>query len=256
MHSAFSGWTQANNAMFALQYIHDNGENIKDPEIRNLYCFFKKYVDTTKFRANPASSDWMWETRSPMDVLRQKMVDSLRLDYYKSIYALAPSYSKLGAYIEFHHPYAFFNGFIVPNFETLITPHDGEMMDYYVGPKTDQVVLDRYHITQSMIFCRKQIYKDTLNKFDLFFYRMRMILFILSIVFVIKYRRKLNSDRRLFLTASSIFVILFYLLMLYSSRFMPRYTMPILPLMTMFIFISIMNLIKFNLNTRNKLVPE
>ena len=256
IHSAFSGWTQANNAMYALPYIRDNGNKIKDPEIRKLYSFFKKYLDTTIFFANPASSDWMWDARSPMNIIRQKVEDSLGSlnindqRYIKSLYILAPLYSKYGNYVETHYPFAYFKGFILPNAQTLMTPHDGEMSDYYVGPPTNQDVLDRYRITQHMIFCRKQIYKNILNKFDLFCYRARLLLFLLSIAIFIYYMRITDVNTQMLLVVSGIFISLFFSMMLYSSRFMPRYVLPILPLMTTFIFISIFNFIEINFKKR------
>ena len=152
VYAAFSGWTSANNVMPVLQRIHGDTRYIDDPELRKMHDFMLKYFDTTSYTVEGSAPDWIWDSRSPLMMISKNIEDSIKkidpnkVKPFGSMHIAAPLFAKYATYIKLHYPYEFFKDFIVPNFQTLVHPMDGDMSDYYVGPETKQEVLDRYHL--------------------------------------------------------------------------------------------------------------
>jgi len=249
VYSPFSGWTEANNALYALPIIKLNPKYIQDPEIRELHTFFTAYLDTTTFIPNEVGPGYLWDQRSPLNVLRKQVDDSLikrngNGDYTLTWYLLAPRYAKYGSFIERKFPYEYITGFILPNFGTLIKPHDGEMEDYYTAKgQISSASLQRYNLTANKLYCRKQLYKDHINSINLFLYQSRLLLFLLSIPCLFIFRKYNNTGTNKMLILLIAFTGLFYISMLCSSWFMPRYLLPVLPLLTIVIFITVISFI-------------
>jgi hypothetical protein len=122
----------------------------------------------------------------------------------------------------------------------MFTPHDGEMMDYYVMPKPGEITKSRYHVSDDYFYCIKQVYKDHINGFNTKLHQLRFIVFILCVCVFIGIAFKHPNSIFTYVTGALIlFSILYYGSMLYSSRFMPRYIIPSLQLQTLAIALLI-----------------
>lgn len=244
--SAFSGWTQANNALYAVPRINIDARFISDPEIRELHTFFKSYQESGAFIVHGVGSGYMWEGKSPLHVYRQKAEDSINQhgideqNWFRSMYVVAPKFDRYGKYIQKNFPYEFLMSFIVPNISTLIEPHDGEMSDYYIHPVLDEVALQHYHLRNEDFVCRKQIYKDHINAINLQLYQIRLLLFAACVVCIFLFRKEFKGLLPVnLIVVFSGFIIVYYLLTLYASWFMPRYLLPVLPLLSVVILVTL-----------------
>ncbi|MEI8279687.1 MAG: hypothetical protein WCG87_07965 [Bacteroidota bacterium] len=244
IHTAFTGWTQANNIMFLLQKDHAQILPVTDPQLKDIHNFCMHYFDTATYADHEINTDWLWDPKSPLEILRKPVEDSLikhhdQSDiYYHSFYIQAPLYARYATFIQSHYPLLFFKDYMLPNLSTLITPHDGEMMDYYSGPKPESSTLVRYHLKPEDIYCRHQIYKKFINAFNLRYYQFRCLLLLFCFLGIALVWKKLSLLARNFYTIAGLFIISYCLVMLYSSWFMPRYLLPILPFITTFIYLS------------------
>jgi len=250
--SAFSGWTRANNMLYVLDHIKYDANNIADPETRNLHSFFATYMDTTSFKCEKITTDYMWDARSPLNVIRQKIEDSVynyhigdnTITHATSMFILAPAYEKWAGHIQRKFPLEYVKAFMIPNLKGIWEPEDGEMTDYYIKQYMFQSSWDRYHITESQMICRKQIFKDHINSFNAISHKVRWLLFVLGVMVLFMIRKRM--DKMLFncLCTLILFTISFYSVMIYSSWFIYRHTLPVYPLMTTVIFFAFWVLFK------------
>jgi len=233
VYSAFSGWTLANNALYALPYIHLNPSTISNKDIRGMHRFFTDYMDTTTFKVDreTVGSGFLWEDKSPLNVIRLKLIDSLHVDYNMSWYLCSPYFHYYGSYLIKHFPLAYWSGFIKPNTKSLLHPSIGEMKDYYITPFMDTITLSRYHLEEAEVKCKKQVYKDTINKYISSGYTVLLSIFGLSVILFLVFYRKFNKVFIKAIATIILFVSLFYAFTLYSSWFMFRYLLPVIPLM-------------------------
>jgi len=250
IYSPFTGWNQANNVLYALRHIHLNPESIQDEEIRELQLFFSAYLDTTSYKPYEVGSGYLWDARSPLNIIRMRLEDSLKNEKLPSDltftwYLLAPKYARYSSFIIKNYPYQYFKGFIIPNIKSLLKPNDAEMADYYTaknGISTES--LKRYNLTANMLYCNKQLYKDYINPINLFFYQIRLLSLVLAIFYLLFSREAFNDHTKRTLFILITFIIIFYLLSLSSSWFLPRYLIPVLPLMSVVIFICFLNILQ------------
>ncbi len=239
--SAFSGWTQANNSLYVLRRIHIDPKFIEDPELRQAHVFFSAWTDTSSYIPYKAGPEFLWDARSPLCIWRKNAEDSLGLDFTKAWYHVAPVFAKYGNFIQFNFPYEYFMSFIVPNFKSVLTPYNGEMADYYICQDKDEFCLERYHLKGTDLTCKVQLYKDHVNRFNLYYYQLRLQLFLLVLVFLLFAKKNTTFGQFPVLWIMAGFVLANYLLTLYSSEIMPRYLIPVYPIMTVFIFVSLLN---------------
>lgn len=247
VYSPFAGWTQANNALDILPDINVDTSSIHDNDVRKLQAFFASYLDTTSFKPTHVGADYLWDPRSPLNVLRRHVDDSLvnkngHGDFTLTWYVLAPRYARYGSYIVSHFPYQYLLHFILPNVHTLIKPDDGEMTDYYIAKgAVSSISLQRYNLTDNALCCRKQIYKDCIDGINLWYYKLRLILFVPAAMALLIFRRSLKKETKKMLAVFCLFVFIFYCFMLYSTCFITRYLLPALPLLTIVIFVVLVN---------------
>ncbi len=233
----FSGWTATNNALYALPRIKLDAKYIEQPLIRDMHAFFSNYLDTTSYIPYQVGSGYLWDQRSPMNVIRQRAQDSLNIDFFGSWYTTAPQFTYYGTYIQKHFPYEYVMAYMVPNLKTLLKPHVGEMTDYNATEIGDNEirVLKRYGLKKEDMVCRKQVYRDTINNYIPRMYTLALLLTLAStLIFVIYFKRFDLNSRKIF-GVFILFIGSFYGLTLYSSWFMYRYLLPVLPLMISFI---------------------
>lgn len=244
--SPFSGWTHTNNALYALPRIKLDPKFIKDDEVRNLHAFFANYFDTGDYRSLDPGSGYLWEQASPMNILRQRLQDSLQTDFFDSWFKMAPLYHKYGTYIQKNFPYEYIMSYMVPNLKTLYDPHDGEMGDFYATPYSpnDDTARKWYYRKYEDFYCKEQVYQKHINDFNKKYYQVRLGLWVLLAIVAIAYRKRISTVTQRLLFTTGTFIFLFYLLTLYSSWFMDRYLLPIYPLQAAFIIITITGLIK------------
>ncbi len=252
IHSAFSGWTQANNAMYALHRINTPAKFIKDPKLRDLHSWFMHYFDTTSKVNTNINTDYLWDTNGPLAPLAKKTNDSLwsvmkEVPIYMDMFVMAPKLERYGLYIQRQYPYEFLMGYILPNAKTMLHPHIGEMSDYYYHPDLSEEVKSKYDIDVS---CRQDIFKEKINSINDYWYGRRLILFAIAMAVMIllwfKKRNIVIQQRNVFILLS--FTLLFYGGMIYSSWCIYRYILPILPVMTLVTVSAFYMMIKGILN--------
>lgn len=243
--SPFSSWTHVNNSLFALPRIHIDPKYIEDKETSELHAYFSNFIDTTSFVHHERGSEYIWNVRGPVYHLKVKLSDSLQpTDEYQMWYWMANGLGKYGKYIQKNFPYEYFMGFMVPNTQTMITPHLGEMMDFYATPYNayDSTVRRWYYKNYDDLKCRKDIYKEVVNPITDKLYKLRGALFLLCSVLGIYYYRRLNNTHAFVIMG--LFVFTFYAAMLYSSWFMSRYLIPLYPLMAAYVILLIRTIYK------------
>lgn len=248
IHSAFKGWTLANNVMYALPRIHLAPKNIRAPHLKDIHEVMSDHVANSPYMVIPISTDYVWDLRSPLYKLLGRVQDSMRnagatIGQYQDMFVLAPRLEDYGMYIQKHYPYEYVMGYMVPNIKTMIDPHDGEMGDYYVHPDMSDSTMMRYNITEEDVVCRKDIFNTTICAFNAKIYRYRLVLLVLSIVLFIALWRHTTRAEGVALTITISFVGLFMLMMLYSSWFMYRYILPVMPVMTVIVVLGIRKLL-------------
>jgi hypothetical protein len=233
VYSAFSGWTLANNALYALPYIHLDPSTIGNKDIRDMHRFFTTYMDTTSFKVDRemVGSGFLWEDKSPLNVIRLKLIDSLHVDYNMSWYLCAPYFHYYGSYIIKHFPVAYYRAFIRPNMKTLVHPVVGEMDDYYITPFLEQTTLARYGLKEADVKCTEQIYRERINKYISRGYPVLLGIFGLTVIFFLVFYLRLSKNFIKAIATIILFITLFYAFTLYSSWFMFRYLLPVIPLM-------------------------
>jgi len=236
VYSAFSGWTHTNNTLYALPYMPSDTSEIKDPEVRRMHGFFKTYMDTSSFKMPFIGSGFLWDDKSPMCVIRKKLQDSLHAEFIQAWHILSPSFTKYGIYMQTHYPMAYIKGYMIPNMETLFHPHDGEMMDYYVTRDMNVTMLEWYHKKPEDFYARHQIYKNTINAWNLTYYHIRLTLFTLAMIASLFFFRRIRKQTDYFFVPVILFIGAFYMLTLYSSWFMYRYLIPVIPMQVAVIF--------------------
>lgn len=237
VYSAFSGWTQANNALYGMPYMQLDTNEISDIEIRRMHSFCRTYMDTSSFKMPFIGSGFLWDDKSPLCILRKKTEETQHAEFFHAWYLMAPLYSKYGTYLQTHYPMAYFKGYILPNVETLINPQDGEMSDYNITPPDiNPGILEWYNKKPADLFVRHQIYKNYINKWNISYYHIRLGLFVLAMLVALIYYRKIRTLSPGFFIPVISFVVLFYALNLYSSWFMHRYLLPLIPLQVAVIF--------------------
>lgn len=233
VYSAFSGWTHTNNALYALPRINTNAKFIADEEVRKMHTFFKAYIDSSSFVVHQVGSGYLWDEPSPMQVMRKKIADSLGIGYTETWFYLAPSFQNYGTYIQKNYPYEYIMSFMVPNLQTLMHPHIGEMGNYYCTPEEsmNNNTLKIYGLSTKELLCKKQLYKDGANRYIEKAYPVLLLLFVLSSFVIIFYRKRIDKSIYSGLVIMNVFALCFYLLTLYSSWFMYRYLLPLYPMM-------------------------
>lgn len=246
--AAFSGWTQANNSMYALpdvpKTITSNNE-----ELNNLHSYIAGYMDTSSIRVEKITTDYVWSTQSPLNIIRQKVEDSIRLhhpdklSFAITMFILADQYDKWGKYIQIHYPVAFMKYYVWPNTKTLITPENGEMDDYYMMQKLSDDNWKRYHTTEVEIKCRQDIYKDRINTLNTTYYHVRLVCFIVVSLILLLISMRLKREYRFLFHALIIFTAMLYGGMLYTSWFIHRYLLPVYPMMTIVVFLGLLMLV-------------
>lgn len=239
VHSAFSGWTYANNAMYALPRINTQAKFIKDPELREMHAGFMKYFDTTENIQVEINTNYLWNVDGPLFPIMMKANDSLwsvreSVPLYMDMFVVAPKLEKYGLYIQRQYPYEYLMGYLLPNAKTMFHPHQGEMHDYYYFYQLSDESKARYNIKDSDISCRKDIFEQWVNDVNDKWYKRRLILFALAILgfLWLWYKRRLSTIEIKYLGIAISFVILFYGAMIYSSWCIYRYVLPVLPVMT------------------------
>lgn len=231
----FAGWTDANNALHALPYVRNRSLKNPDPQVQALHRQFVHFIDTTSFTPSPASSDYLWDARSPLDIMRRQYTDSLHGFYEGAWFLLAPRLGAWGSAIRNQHPGAYLRGFVVPNFASLVLPHTGEMSDYYIAGDALPGLLQRYGITQSDIRCRYQPFKSGINALEQGIHLLRLIaIVVVTALLLIRWKRAPQPYRQV-LAVLLLVGAAYYGSMLLSSRIMPRYIIPILQLETAFL---------------------
>ncbi len=250
--SAFSGWTRANNMLYVLGDIKYDPRNFDDPEIRKLHIFLKNYMDTTSFRCQKITTDYIWDARSPLDVIRKKVEDSVynhhigdnTITHATSMFITAPVYDKWASHLQIRFPLQYVKDFMIPDVKGVWEPEDGEMTDYYIMQYMYPASWERYHISEADIVCKYQIYKYCLNRLNGIFYKIRLILFALSVVAFLIFRKRVGKAVFHGMSTMALFTGAFYMVMLSSSWFLHRYTLPVYPLMTTVIFLVFFCLVK------------
>lgn len=247
--SPFSGWTHANNALYSLPYADVKAEDIKDDEVRAFQQFVEHCYDSTGYRDEQVGSGYLWVDKSPLNIKRARIIDSLRnhMDdntaWYTSWYTLAPEYGHYGTYMQMHYPGAYIKGYILPNFKTLISPHIGEMADYYVTPIHDETMLSSYHHQPEDFDNARQLYKDYLNTWIELAYKVLLLLFVASGIGLLLRYKNFDQHQQAIVFALLAFTALFYGLTLYSSWFMYRYLLPVYTVMISAIVILVANVL-------------
>lgn len=244
VYTAFSGWTHTNNALYALPRINLNPKFIENPDIRQMHAFFKTYLDTSSFVVHQVGSGYLWDERSPMNVIRKKYADDLNLDYNTSWYYSAPYFHHYGVFIQRNFPYEYVMSYMVPNLKTLLHPELGEMGDYFTTPFFAPVVLEHYHLVESEVKPFRQIYKENINAGISKGYSILLLLFGVCSIVLLFYAKRLNKEELTTALTLISFVVAFYGLTLYSSWFMFRYLLPVYPLMICTIYLVVMLFIK------------
>lgn len=248
IHSAFKGWTLANNVMYALPRIHLAPKNIRAQHLKDIHEVMSDHVANSDYTVIPIATDYVWNPNSPLYTLLGRVQDSMRnagatISQYQDMFVLAPRLEDYGMYIQKHYPYEYLMGYMVPNVKTMVQPHDGEMGDYYVHPDMSDSTMMRYNITKEYVQCRKDIFKTTICGFNAKFYKYRLILFTLSmILLIVLWRHNTRPEGKALIITIS-FVALFMLMMLYSSWFMYRYILPVMPVMTVVVILGIRKLL-------------
>ena len=247
VYSPFTGWNQANNVLYAVPSIHLDTSAIEDPETRKLHAFFSAFLDTTTYRPFTLGSGYIWDAPSPLNVIRSQLEDSLKKanlpsDFTYTWYLLAPRYGKYSTFIMQHYPYQYFKAFMVPNMKSLVKPYDGEMGDYYAAHNDISTAsLERYGLNAGMLYCNKQLYKGGLNHISLIFYQFRLLLFVAAIFFLLIFSERFDKKVRRALTVTIAFVLFFYFFSLSTSWFLPRYLIPVLPLLSLVIVLTLLS---------------
>lgn len=249
IHSAFSGWTHANNVMYALPRIHLNPKNIRAPHLKYIHSVMSRHVDSSDYVEIPISSDYIWDGRSPLNRLCTEIADSMRnagaiVHDYADMFLLAPRLEEYGLYIQKHYPYEYIMGYMVPNIKTMILPHDGEMGDFYVHQNLSDSSKMQYHLKSEDMVCRRDIFKERINAINAKVYPYRLLLFAGVVLMFLGLNRLIPAEERKAILVSIMFVCSFMLMMLYSSWFMYRYILPTLPVMTALTVIGIRILIQ------------
>lgn len=233
VYSAFSGWTHANNSLYALKRIKLDAKYINNPDIKSMHAFFSNYLDTsTSFVVTEVGSGYLWDDKSPLNILRNKLIDSTHVSYNKSWYMLAPYYHYYGMYIQKNFPYEYVMSFMYPNLKTMFAPNCGEMSDYLVTKYLSTTALEHYGIKDDDRKCKEDIYATTINaKLEPWYKRILKCTIALSLLFIVYLRKKFSKEDNILIGSVIFFLLSFYGLTLYSSWFMYRYLMPVFPLM-------------------------
>ncbi len=121
-----------------------------------------------------------------------------------------------------------------PNIKTMLQPHTGEMDDYDVPGVTDSIVYKQYGVYGKDFSCIKQVYKESLNASISKWYTFLLYLLAAGIVLFLVVMKNMDKKQRNAVFTVLMFVAAFYGLTLYSSWFMYRYLLPVLPLMIAF----------------------
>ncbi|MCB0699141.1 MAG: hypothetical protein H6551_13530 [Chitinophagales bacterium] len=239
IHSCFSGWTQANNVMYALPRINTAPKYIKDPELRELHHRFMTYTDTVSNPIIAINTEHLWNPNGPLFPLAQIANDSLwtvmnPVPRFMEMFVVAPKLEKYGLYIQREYPYEFLMGYLLPNARTMLMPHIGEMGDYYLHTYLSDASKMYYNVQEGDIQCRKDVFRETINPVYEKWYPRRLVLFAIALVGVVYLlrRKSLNTKERVMLLIPIVFVAMFYALMIYSSWCIYRYILPVLPVMT------------------------
>lgn len=233
VYSAFSGWTHANNALYALKRIKLDAKYIDNPDIKNMHAFFSTYLDTsTSFVVTQVGSGYLWDDLSPLNILRNKLIDSTHVSYNQSWYTLAPYYHYYGMYIQKNFPYEYVMSFMYPNIKTMLHPHIGEMAQYNMTKYVSGKALERYGLKDEDRVCKEDIYPLQINpKLDYWYSKLLKLTATISLLFIVYLRKKFTKEDNLLIGTIICFLFSFYGLTLYSSWFMYRYLMPVFPLM-------------------------
>lgn len=248
IHSAFSGWTHANNVMYALPRIQLAPKNLRAQHLRDIHEVMSDHVANDPYVVFPITTDYVWDGRSPLNKLLAKVEDSLRAEGvfvhdYLGMFVLAPRLEAYGLHIQTHYPYEYIMGYMVPNLKTLKEPHAGEMGDYYMHTQLSDSSMMRYNLKPEDIYCRKDIFKDTMSVVNMKMYQYRLGLFLMACVLLFMVRRFTARQEGVALIISIGFVLMFGLMTLYSSWFMFRYILPVIPVMTAVIVLAVRNLL-------------
>jgi hypothetical protein len=237
VYSPFTGWTYANNALYSLPYIKLDTNKISDVEVRRLHAYCTEVMSKPSFRMPVIGSGFLWDPGSPLCQLREKTQDSLQVSSFQAWYLLCDVYGRYGTYLQRNYPMAYVKGYIVPNMATMVKPHEGEMLQYNSTVEMDTVILGWYHTELADYTPRHEPYRDYLNNWNNFYHQLRLALFTLAIIAALVYRKRMTNDTAKFLLPTILFVGVFYLLTLYSSWFMHRYLLPVIPLQVAVIFV-------------------
>lgn len=241
IYSPFSGWTHANNSLYTVRQANIKPGDIADPGIKATHEFILHSLDSTGLRIEGVGSGYLWDPNSPLNIMRAKAVDSLiaagdssNAAWYKSWYVLADKFGKWGLYIQKHKPGAYIETYMKPNIKTMLQPHTGEMDDYDVPGVTDSIVYKQYGVYGKDFSCIKQVYKESLNASISKWYTFLLYLLAAGIVLFLVVMKNMDKKQRNAVFTVLMFVAAFYGLTLYSSWFMYRYLLPVLPLMIAF----------------------
>ncbi|MBS1772562.1 MAG: hypothetical protein JST82_06870 [Bacteroidetes bacterium] len=239
--SAFSDWTAANNALYILPQIAT--DKIKDPDVRELHVMFKQYMDTTSFKPGNIGSGFMWDDKSPLNVLRMNNATTTNTNYNASWFSMAQKYGQYGRYIETHFPVEYSKGYILPDINTMLSPELGEMEDYKIPRMRDTVTMHHYALQETDLRFTKEPYRRRINKIIPIIYKFELLLFMVAIVMFFVDVKKYNKTQWIVLILMQTFVFLYYGAMLYSSWFLYRYLLPVYPIIVVFIIIVLRNVI-------------
>lgn len=249
--SPFSGWTAANNAIYAAKIAHPDPALIKDSAVRSVQVAVNAYLDTTHDNVPDASSFYLWEATSPLTYIYHQALPSVNGDYMRAFYAVAPLFQKYGNYIISHYPASYIKGYMGGNMHSMLSPHDGEMMDYYQMSTPSEIMMTRYHVDKDYFYCRYQIYKEHINQWNNLLHKIRLALFAIAILIFGYFLLKKNRSAAIAIGTLILFGVLYFGAMLYSSLFMPRYIIPALQVETAVILLTC-----FYLFTHRPRTPE
>ncbi len=157
--SAFSGWQLANNALNMYPYIPTDTSGLPSPECRRLADFTRRYFDSVRpslqGRAPVATTDYMWDSSSP---LRQYFVDWKKrngLPYFTAWNRVSPLFGQYGTALVRKHPLAYGRYYLWPSAKGFFLPPLEILESYNEGKKDVDTVAQKwfhYHTLEPVVY--------------------------------------------------------------------------------------------------------
>lgn len=241
VYDPLRSWTKASNALYLSDHLYEPLQT-NDKQLSELHEQFSNYSDTTTEVAPPIRSGYLWHEEGPLCQARQRLQDSLHINFVSAWYRIAPLYERYGDAIKTRYPQLYLGGFVRPNLHALSEPEFDFMQDFYHTPPVRPDLLERYHINPQKLNCNTQPYKSGINEISLRYFQLRMILFGVAILFLLVFRKKIHSAHRKLLFTTIAFCCGYVCVHLFSHWITFRDVLPLMPLMTAVIVVMIMGL--------------